>query len=152
MLRSLVGSEMCIRDRLETREAKVERFKRIVASIVGIKPKDIQYVGDGWLEISGQRKREDQTRELIRYTFNPLRWLFFSEGGVLTRWRGEPFGYATHPVVYNDMSDVWLKKKDTWEHGRISGETIKWDTPQGSGKVTEQEISPEDKKLKVIDK
>lgn len=139
---------------MSTREINAERLKWIVASVIGISPEDIQYIGDGWLEISGQRKREDGVSEPIKYTFNPLRWLFFSEGGVLTRWRGEPFGYATHSVVFNDRGDVWIKKKDTpWQHGIISGETIKWDTPVGSSKVTEQEkISTEDKKLRVIDK
>ncbi len=150
---------------LETQEAKVERFKRIVASVVGIKTHDIQYVGGGWLEIPGQRRRivekiNEPARyvyEPIKYAFNPLSWFLSSDTGFIKRWRSEASGgYVTHPVVYNDKGDVWLKKKNTWEHGNISGETIKWDTPQVSGlsirKTTGQEVTVEDKKLKVIDK
>lgn len=154
----IVGMFLFYSEVMETQETKTARLKWMIASAVGINPKDIQYIGDGWLEASGQRRRKDQTREPIRYTFNPLRWLFFSEGGVLTRWRGEPFGHAIHtldihPVVYNERGDVWMKKRDTpWQHGRISGDTIKWDTPQGSRRVTDQEISVENKKLKIIDK
>ena len=139
---------------METQETKMARLKWMIASVVGINPKEVQYIGVGWLEISGQRKKgADRINEPIRWTFNPFRWLFFSEGGFLTRWRGEPYGYATHPLVYNEGGDVWMNKNGTWEHGRIVGENLEWDRPVGSAKVTEQEIlSREDKKLRVIDK
>lgn len=151
----IVGIFLFYSEMMETQETKMARLRWIVASAVGVSPKDVQYIGDGNLEISAQRKRmADKIHEPIRYTFNPLRWLFSSESGILTRWRGESFGYATHPVVINDNGDVWIKKKDTsWQHGIISGENIKWDTPLGSAKVTEQElIYSEDKKLEIRDK
>ncbi len=139
---------------METQETKITRFKGIVASVIGMDTQDIQYIGDGWLEISAKRKRtQDNVYEPIKYSFNPLRWLFFSEGGFLRRWRGEPYGYATHPLVYNERGDVWMNKNGIWEHGRIVGENLEWDRPVGSAKVVEQEIlSREDKKLRVIDK
>ena len=139
---------------METQETKMARLKWMIASVVGINPQDIQYIGEGWLEISGQRRRtEEKINEPIKYSFNPLRWLFFSEGGFLRRWRGEPYGYATHPLVYNERGNVWINKNGTWEHGRIVGENLEWDRPVGSAKVVEQEIlSREDKKLRVIDK
>jgi hypothetical protein len=139
---------------METQETKTNRLKVIVATAIGISSNEIQYIGDGWLEISAKRKRkQDGINEPIRYSFNPLRWLFFAEsGGVFTRWRGEPFGYATHPVVVNEKGDVWLIKEDTWVHGQASGEIIKWDTPVGSARVSVQELSREDKKLRIIDK
>lgn len=149
---------------IETQETKALRLKWVIASVVGINPKDIQYIGAGQLEITGQRKRRvdaisGQTGyayEPVKYAFNPLSWLFSSEG-IIKRWRSEAGGgYATHPVVYNDSGDVWLKKQDTWEHGKISDSNIKWDTPQVTGmsirKTPGHEISVEDKKLKIIDK
>jgi len=137
---------------LGTQEAKIERLKLIVASAVGINTQDIQYIGDGWLEISGQRKVADDTTESLNYTFNPLRWLFFSDTGFVKRWRRGSGEYVKYPVVYNEKGDVWLKDKDAWQHGIISDQNIKWDTPQGSARVTGQEITREDKKLKIIDK
>lgn len=140
---------------METQEIKTKRFKWLIASAVGVTPQDVQYIGNGNIEISGQRKRSvDGINEPIRYAFNPLRWLFSSEGGILTRWRGEPFGYTQHSVVFNDKGDVWIKKKDApWQHGIITGQDIKWDTPVGSSRVVDQEkIFLEDKRLKIIDK
>ena len=149
---------------METQKANVERIKMIVASVVGVTPEDVQYVGDGWLEISGRRRRRVVTiteppryeYEPIKYTFNPFRWLFFSESGFIRRWRSESTSYATHPVVYNERGDVWLRKKNSWVHGHISDEAIKWDTPQLGGfslkKTSGHKISIEDKKLRIIDK
>ena len=142
---------------IETEKTKVERFKWIVASVIGVNSQQIEYIGDGSLEISAQRKTAvDRIYEPIRYTFSPLRWLFSSEAVFVTRWRGEPYGYATHPVVYNERGDVWINKQDKWRHGNISGNTVKWDIPQGTGiregKVTEHEISTQDKKRRIEDK
>ena len=161
----IVGMFLFYSEVMETQETKMARLKWMIASAVGIATQDIQYIGDGWLEISGQRRRtvekiNEPTQyvyEPIKYTFNPLKWFFSSDTGFVKRWRSESGGgYATHPVVYNDKGDIWLKKQDSWEHGRVSGETIKWDTPQVTGmsirKTSEHEISVQDKKLKVIDK
>lgn len=142
---------------IETQKTKVERYKWIVASVTGVSPSQIQYIGDGWLQIFGQRKTAvDKISEPIRYKVNPFRWLFSSEAGFISRWRGEPYGYVTYPVVYNERGEVWLNKEGTWRHGKISGKTVKWDTPQGTGiragRVTEHEISTQDKKLYIPDK
>lgn len=138
---------------LETQEAKIERLKLIVASAVGINTQDIQYIGDGWLEISGQRKKvADGTTESVKYTFNPLRWLFSSDTGFVKRWLSGSGEYVKYPVVYNEKGDVWLKEKDTWQHGIISDQNIKWDIPQGTAGVAGHQVSTEDKKLKIIDK
>lgn len=142
---------------MEIQRTKAERFKWIVASVVGISPQQIEYIGDGWLDISGQRRTAvDRIYEPIRYRVNPFRWLFSSEAGFITRWRGEPYGYAAYPVVYNERGDIWINKQDKWRHGNISGNTIEWDIPQGTGiragKVTGHEIPTEDKKLYIRDK
>jgi hypothetical protein len=82
-----------------------------------------------------------------------LRWLFFQEGGFVTRWRGKSFGYATHPVAFNDRGDVWLNKEGTWRHGRFTTDkTLEWDVPQGTRKVSGHELSTQDKKLYIQDK
>lgn len=161
----IVGIFLFYSEVIERQETKMARLKWMVASVVGINPQDVQYIGDGWLEISGQRRRTEErineppkyVYEPIKYTFNPLGWFFSSDTGFIKRWRSEAAGgYATHPVVYNERGDVWLRKKGTWEHGRMSGETIKWDTPQVAGmnirKTPGHEISIQDKKLKIIDK
>lgn len=150
----IVGMLLFYSEVMETQETKMARLKGVIAAAVGTNPKDMQYIGDGWLEVSGQRKiPRERISEPIKYTFNPLRWLFFPEAvDSITRWRGRPFGYVTYPVVYNKRGEVWLSKENTWRHGRISGETIEWDIPQGSRKVAGHEISIEDKKLKIIDK
>lgn len=143
---------------VETRKARVERFKWLVASAVGVSPNQIQYIGNGWLQISAQRKTAvDSVNEPVRYTFNPFRWFFSLPEAFVTRWRGKPFGYVTHPVVYNEGGEVWINKEDTWRHGRFTSDrTIEWDTPQGTGiragKVTGHQISTPDKKLYIPDK
>lgn len=141
---------------MESRKTKMERFKWIVASVAGVNSQEIQYIGDGWLEISTQRKTAvDRINEPVRYSFNPLRWLFSSEAGFVTRWRERPYYHATHPIVYNEKGEVWINKEGTWRHGRISGKTINWDVPQGTGiragKVTGHEISTEEQKLHISD-
>ena len=142
---------------VEARKTKIERFKWIIASVIQANPEQIEYIGDGWLQISSQRKTAvDKKREPIKYMFNPLR-LFFSGGqDFLTRWRGKPFGYATHPIVYNEFGEVWIYKGGSWQSGRVNANTINWDTPQGTGirkgKVTGHDIVSENSKLEIKDK
>jgi len=142
---------------IESQKTKVERFKWIVASVVGVSPHQIEYIGDGSLEISTQRKTAvDKVYEPVIYRVNPFRWFFSSETGFVSRWRGESYGYVTHPVVYNERGEVWLNKEGNWLYGRISGKEVKWDVPQGTGiragKVAGHEISTQDKKLYIQDK
>jgi len=143
---------------IETQKTKVERLKWAVATAIGVSTSQIQYIGDGLLEITTQRKTAaDKINEPVRYTVNPFKWFFSSDTGFVTRWRGKPYGYVTHPVVYNENGEVWLNKEGTWRHGRFTGaRTIEWDTPQGTGiragKVFGSEISTQNKKLYVPDK
>jgi hypothetical protein len=142
---------------VEARKTKIERIKWIIASVTQANPEQIEYIGDGWLQISSQRKTAvDKKEEPIKYRFNPLK-LFFSGGqDSLTRWRGKPFGYATHPIVYNEFGEVWIYKGGSWQSGRVNANTINWDTPQGTGiqsdKVVRQDIVVENGKLKIKDK
>lgn len=142
---------------LETQEAKAKRFNWIISRAIGVSPGQIEYIGSGWLEISTQREAAvDRINEPVKYTINPFKWFFSSKAGFVTRWRGEQYGYVTHPVAYNERGEVWIKKEGIWRQGQISGKTVKWDIPQGTGiragKVVSHEISIRDKKLQVIDK
>jgi len=150
---------------IEKQATRMARLKWTIASVIGVSPEDVQYIGKGWLEISGQRRRIEErineppqyVYEPIKYAFNPLRWLLSADTGFIKRWRSESSGgYAKHRVVYNERGDIWLKKQNTWEHGSISGENIKWDVPQVTGmsvrKTPGHEINIQDKKLMIIDK
>ncbi|OGX18890.1 MAG: hypothetical protein A3K83_01090 [Omnitrophica WOR_2 bacterium RBG_13_44_8b] len=141
---------------IETQKTRINRLKWVVASASGVDTSQIQYIGDGWLQISGKRKTAtDKINEPVRYTFNPLRWFFSSEAGFITRWRGKTFGYVTHPVAFNDKGDVWISKEGTWRHGKLNkGRAVEWDwdRPQGTRRVTGQEFSTEDKKPHFQDK
>lgn len=142
---------------MERQEVKIERYKLIVASVVGVNPKQIQYIDDGWLEISSKRETVvDKVYEPIRYSFNPVRWIFSSQAGFISRWRGETYGYVTHPLVYNEKGEVWLNKEGTWRHGKITGKAVEWDLRQGTGiragKIAGHDISTKDKKLYIFDK
>jgi len=139
---------------VETQNTRINRLKWVVASASGVDVNQIQYIGNGWLQVSGKRKTAvDRINEPIRYAFNPLRWFFSSEAGFITRWRGKTFGYVTHPVAFNDKGDVWINKEGTWRHGRFSKDrAVEWDTPQGTRKVIVQELSTQDKKLYIQDK
>jgi hypothetical protein len=151
---------------IESQEVKMARIRWMIASVMAIDPKDIQYIGSGWLEISGERRRIEEkinepakyVYEPIKYAFNPLGWMFSSDAGLVRRWRSEggKGGYASHPVVYNDQGDVWFKKSNGWEHGKLSGEDIKWDAAQVAGlsirKTPGHEVTVEDRKFRIIDK
>ena len=139
---------------VQTQKARIGGLKWVVASAAGMDPGQIQYIGNGWLQISGKRKMAaDRINEPIRYAFNPLGWFFSSEPGFVTRWRGKTSGYVTHPVAFNDRGDVWLNKEGTWMHGKFNKDrAVEWDTPQGASKVIVQELSIQDKKLYIQDK
>ncbi len=139
---------------LETQKSRAEKFRWIIASVARIDPSQVQYIGRGWLEISAERKTAvDNIYEPVKYTFNPFAWIFSLDVAFIRRWRGEPYGYATHPVIYNESGEVWINKEGTWRYGKISGKAINWDMPQGSGiragKVSGHEIQ---KKLRIEDK
>jgi hypothetical protein len=143
---------------VETQKARVERLKLIASSIIGASPNQIEYIGDGWLEISALRKTSgDNISEPIKYTVNPFLWFFSSQEGVVTRWQNNTKKYVSQPVVYNERGDVWVNNEGTWRSGRFTNNrTIEWDQPQGtgirSGKVTGHEISSQDKELYISDK
>lgn len=141
---------------LETRQSRLEKFKWVIASVAGVSPDKIQYIGSGWMEISAERKSpKDKIYEPVKYKFNPFGWLFSSEVGFFTRWEDRAKRYVTYPLVYNERGEVWINKEGGWQYGQISGKAIKWSKPQRTGinrRVTGHEISVQGKELQIIDK
>lgn len=140
---------------IEPQKAKVERYRWIIAKVLGIKPDQIEYIGGGWIEFGTKRKTVvDDQYEPTRLRLNPFRWLLRNEAAYVDRWLGDK--YSSHQVVYSDMGDLWLRYKGEWQHGTISGEEIKWDSPLGggirAGKVSGHEISTEEGSLTIRDK
>jgi hypothetical protein len=155
----ILGTAVIYFGAIESHQNKVDRYRWIVASVIGVSSQEIQYIGDGWLEMSTHRETDvDRVSEPITYRFNPFRWLFYADAGIIDRWIESSRQYATHPVVYNGEGDVWLRlnKERSWQHGKIAGRTVEWDVPQGTGiragKVTGHGISVQDKKLYIKDK
>lgn len=141
---------------IEPQVAKIERYKWIIAKAINIKPNEIQYAGEGWVEIGGKRKVAATGQyEPVRYRINPLDWLFGKGVAYVDRWRGD--SYTTHKVSYNDAGDVWLgyeKYGEARQHGVIVGDKIIWDSPLGKAGITvkTQEISKEGGALTILDK
>jgi hypothetical protein len=142
---------------VETEKTRAERLKLVVSSIIGASTDQIEYIGDGTLAISAQRKTAvDGISEPIKYTFNPWMWFFSADEGVVTRWQNKTKKYISHPVVYNERGDVWINKEGAWRSGKINNDkTVAWDEPQGSGirtnRVTGHEISTQGKELSISD-
>lgn len=142
---------------LETQKIKVERLKWIIAKATGASPKQIEYIGNGWLQITSERKTiVDRKTEPLKYKVNPFMFFFAKGESFVSRWRGKPFDYTTHPIVYNEFGEVWIYKDGSWRSGKISANTINWDAPQGTGirrdKVLGEEIVNKKERLKVKDK
>jgi hypothetical protein len=145
---------------VETQQVREDRLKFVVASIIGVKPDQIEYIGNGQLEISTSHRKTavDSISEPVKYTFNPFMWFFSSQGGVISRWQSHEQRYINHPVVYNDRGDIWINNDGTWRSGKLTNndKTIEWDQPQGSGiragKVTGHEISTQNKEITIFDK
>ncbi len=130
---------------------RIEHFKWIAAQITGVSPESISYAGEGWFKIFGQRGSKDREVEPITISFNPLRWLFFSDTANVSRWSEKSNKYITYPVTINDKGDVWLGKKSGQIHGNALGDKVVWDEPQGVREVPGHRIAIEDGKLKIFD-
>jgi len=137
---------------IEPYETKVNRFKWIIAKVIGVEPDKIEYRG-GLFEIFGKRRIAYKNDiEYVSLAFNPLNIFSSKEIGYVTRWNKDT-GYITNPISYDGGGNVWIKYKDTWEHGIISKDEVKWDNPQGTAnwKIFGHEISTKDKDLRIID-
>ncbi len=133
---------------------RIERFRWIAAQIAGVSPESIKYTGEGWFKVSGQRGSKDREVEPVTISFNPLRWLFFSDTVRVSRWNEKSNRYIDYPISINDKGDVWLGKESSQIHGKVLGNEVIWDAPQRAGireKVSGHRITVEDGKLKISD-
>jgi len=137
---------------IEPYETKVNRFKWIIAKVIGIEPDRIEYRG-GLFEIFGKRRiayKDDI--EYVSLTFNPLNIFSSKAVGYVTRWNKDT-GYITHPISYDEEGNVWIKYRNTWERGIISKNEVKWNNPQGTAnwRISGHGISTDNKGFTVID-
>lgn len=130
---------------------RIEHFKWIIARISGITPESIGYVGGGRFRIYGQRGPVDKKVEPVTIHINPLTWLLFGDTANVQRWNKEVNKYIDYSLTINDKGDVWLGKKGSEAHGKMLGDNVIWDEPQGTRKVPSQNIITEDRKLKIAD-
>lgn len=133
---------------------RIERFKWVVAQIAGVSPESIEYRGEGWFKISGQRRTLEKETKPVIISFNPLSWLFFPDTANVSNWSKKLDRYITYPIAMSDSGDVWLDKRDSQIHGKVIGNKIIWDEPQRTGisqEVSGHRIAIEDGQLKFID-
>ena len=142
---------------IERQRTRIERYRWIIAKVVGIRPEQVEYIGDGWVEVGAKRKTAvDRQYEPVTFRFNPIRWLFHRDAGYVDRWRGDTS--TTHKVSYNDAGDVWLeyeKYGETEQHGVIVGNEVRWDSPLGKAhraeKISGEEISIKEGGISISD-
>lgn len=135
----------------EQSNQRIGHFKWIIAQMAGISPESIEYAGEGWFNISGQRRFLDKSGDPVTIRFNPLGWLFFSETANINRWNKKLNKYVTYSVDANDRGDVWLRKKDGKIHGVAQADKIVWDEPAGSRKASGHYLVVEDGKPRFFD-
>lgn len=133
---------------------RIERFKWIVAQITGVSPESVDYTGQGWLKISGQKHSLAGEVDPVKISFNPLAWLFSPNAARVSFWSKKLDKYVSYPVTVSEQGDVWLRKGEGQIHGSMSGEKVIWDEPQRAGirdNVSGHRITIEDGKLKIFD-
>lgn len=133
---------------------RIERFRWVIAQITGIRPEAIGYTGAGLFTIAGKKTSLDKKPEQVTISFNPLRWLFFSDTATVSRWSEKSNRYLNYPVTISDKGDVWLDKKSGQIHGRVLDNSVVWDEPQKTGtrdKVSGHHITVENGRLNIFD-
>ena len=84
---------------IEPYQNKVDRFRWIVAKVIGVELNNVEYKG-GLFTILGKRdiayKKEDKV-EYVSFTFNPLNIFSSKTIGYVTRWSKDT-GYITNPI------------------------------------------------------
>ena len=119
----------------ESETARLHRWEWVVARTLGLNLAQVQVNSSGWVVIRGVRRTSpDQSAEPVTFVANPVRWL---AGGrdvaYVIRYRGNVYGYVVHPVSFGDRADIWLRKYGTWRSGRLEGNRIVWQQPEGTG-------------------
>lgn len=134
--------------------AKINFYKWSVSRMVGVSPQQVEYKGGGWFEVYGKRIiPEDARTEPLTFTINPLRWLFFSDYGYVTRWRGKEYGgYKTHDLKIDKERGISIKEQSRDIHGKFEGDKIKWDVSKETGRPLSQDIEIKEEGIRIIDR
>jgi len=138
---------------IEPYKDKVSRFRWIVANVIGVNPKQLEYDA-GVFHLFGKRKPgSKQSEEHVTFSFSPFNLLLPKSTGYVSRWSKEA-GYVTNPVSFDGNGNVWLGLgNDSWKHGFFSGDEVKWDTLQAidDGRISGEKISNRDNTLYITD-
>jgi hypothetical protein len=138
---------------IEPYRDKVNRFRWIVANVIGVNPKQLEYDA-GVFHLFGKREPAGkQSEEYITFSFSPFNLLLSKNTGYVSRWSKEA-GYVTNPVSFDDSGNVWLGLgNDSLKHGFFSGDEVKWDTFQAidNGGISGEKISNRDNTLYITD-
>lgn len=137
---------------IEPYKVKVDRFRWIVAKVIGVDKDQVEYRG-GLVRIFAKRHpayKEDA--EQVYFTFNPLQIFSSKFTGNVTRWSKEA-GYVTHQISYDSSDNIWMKLKGDWIHGVVLNNQVKWDEPKEAtrGGITGHKITGKNKGLLIID-
>lgn len=133
---------------------KINFYRWSAARMIGVSPEQVEYKEAGWFEIYGKRIiPEDKRTEPLTFTINPLRWLFFSDYGYVTRWRGKEYGgYKTHDLRLDEERKISIKETGRPAHGKFEGDKIKWDVSKGKGLPLTQDIEIKEEGIRIIDR
>lgn len=140
---------------------KIGFYKSLISHTVGVSPKQIEYKGRGWFEIYGKRiVSKERHVEPFVFTVNPWRWLFFSDAGFVTRWRGKESGYKTHYLKIDKEGKISTvetgqeafggKVKLRYLEGKVEGDKIKWRVPGGAEPGVTEDIKITEEGIRVI--
>lgn len=135
--------------------SKINFYKWSVSRMIGVSPQQVEYKAGGWFEVYGKRiMSEDKHTEPLTFTINPLRWLFFSDYGYVTRWRGKEYGgYKTHYLKTDKKGEISIIKEAGRDiHGKLEADKIKWDVSKDAGPTVTQDIEIKEEGIRVIDR
>ena len=113
----------------EPEEWKESRFEKVCSLLTGSKAT----YADGKVKLASKREAIDGKVENVNITVDPASWLFSRGGGNVTKYVPETYTTITEPFKY-DGGDAWLYRENKrWIHGSKKGNTIEWESPQGTG-------------------
>jgi len=142
---------------IESQQSKEFRLRWITARILGVAPEQVRYGRNGWVEVNGEREIiTDGSKEDFTYTVNVWRLLFHGDAGSIRRQRKEPYGEDINRLRIGEGGAGELEKGSLWQKFTVSGNTIEWEIPQGTGvrkgKILGHEVLTKDGELHLLDK
>lgn len=117
----------------EPQASKARRVEWLVARASGAPLDQVEYAGDGWVQVRGLRTRiNDQHVEGTAYYVNPLRWITFRPSTYVVRNRGMPYWDAIHPIDTEYRGKIWLFKENKWHEAGVTDKGLEWKEPEGT--------------------